>query len=707
MVNKMHIKTKIACVIFGILISNMVIMACSYLKVSTLTNILDDVTVSSEALSNQQIADMFHDGMKAYVLSMLVDGIKIDQTSFEGDIQEFKKIIEKSKDLPLPEDISSTIKSLRDPQVAYILEVERMVGLGQKDKKEAIKQFDQFMEVFKKIEKLQADAAQKIEEYYKNIKVSAQIERSSTLKYFIFMGVVTVFMTFLVMGILIHNIMRPIRKYALHVSKVAGMESLEKQSVDELDFMGRATQAILKANISFMQIRAGIDNLTCAVFLVNEKQLIRYVNEEGVRLLNRYSAEMYDERKTLTSEDILDKDLSHVFPTIALKPKQTLNYGGCYFDIIKNPVHSTEGVYIGDAIQCIDLTAEIQTQKELDDLVQSVLGGNLSKRLQVQNKGGFFLILSSSLNKLLDTLSHVFSELSKSLESMANGDLSRTMNVKYEGIFDTLTQNTNMCLKTLQSTIQEIVEGLHAVSFDVEHIATNSGELSMRANEQSASVENTSSSVEEISSTVRFNSDNAQVANTLATKANTSAKQGGSVALDATKAMEKIQGSAQRISEITAVIDEIAFQTNLLALNASVEAARAGDSGKGFAVVAEEVRSLAQRSAVASKEIKALISSSVNQIHEGGALVNKVGTQLQDIMEASQQVSDIVAKIAQASSEQSKGIDVVNASINQIDRMIQESNGLTQQTNAMVTTVQERARKILHRVSFFQVGPLD
>jgi methyl-accepting chemotaxis protein len=210
--------------------------------------------------------------------------------------------------------------------------------------------------------------------------------------------------------------------------------------------------------------------------------------------------------------------------------------------------------------------------------------------------------------------------------------------------------------------------------------------------------------MEEMAATVKQNADNAQQANQLAVNARSVATEGGSVVSKAVDAMERIERSSDKISEIISVIDEIAFQTNLLALNAAVEAARAGDAGKGFTVVASEVRSLAQRTSVAAKDIKGLIGESGRQVKEGVKLVGNAGSSLGEIVTSINRVADIVAEIAAASKEQASGVEEINKAVTQMDQMTQQNGALVEESAASSRTLQDEAQTMYEKMSSFEIG---
>src|SRR5574337_317534 len=255
----------------------------------------------------------------------------------------------------------------------------------------------------------------------------------------------------------------------------------------------------------------------------------------------------------------------------------------------------------------------------------------------------------------------------------------------------------------LSEIVGEVRQGSDAVSIAAQQIARGNDDLSQRTQEQASSLEETASSMEEMTSTVKQNAENASHANQLARGAREQAERGGEVAGQAVKAMSEIDASSRKIADIVGLIDEIAFQTNLLSLNAAVEAARAGEQGRGFAVVASEVRNLAQRSAAAAKEIKALIGESVDKVRTGSELVQKTGSTLVEIVDSVKKVTDIVGEIAAASQEQSAGIDQVNKAVMQMDEVTQQNAALVEESAAAARALEEQASDLTRQIAFFKV----
>jgi methyl-accepting chemotaxis protein len=303
-----------------------------------------------------------------------------------------------------------------------------------------------------------------------------------------------------------------------------------------------------------------------------------------------------------------------------------------------------------------------------------------------------------------DDQARVMDALGQGLSRLADGELTYRMNDRFAEAYEGIRNDFNNAIGRLQETVQAIAGSTGEVSNAAAEISTATTDLSQRTEEQAASLEQTSAAMEEISATVKKNAENAHHANSLTQGASDIAGRGGQVVSEAVEAMSRIEQSSRKISDIISVIDEIARQTNLLALNAAVEAARAGEAGRGFAVVAAEVRSLAQRSSQAAKDIKDLIVSSSGQVGEGVELVNRAGSSLADIVESIKQVADIVGDIANASSEQSVGLEQISKALIQMDEVTQQNSALVEQNAATAKTLEEQQNAMRERMSFFSFG---
>jgi methyl-accepting chemotaxis protein len=287
--------------------------------------------------------------------------------------------------------------------------------------------------------------------------------------------------------------------------------------------------------------------------------------------------------------------------------------------------------------------------------------------------------------------------------AVANNDLTSRIEVHSNDETGRLLGALRTMNQGLVNIVTEVRNGTESISTASSEIAAGNLDLSSRTEEQASSLEETAASMEELTSTVRQNADNARQANQLAVKASEVAQRGGSVVSNVVATMEDINGSARKIVDIISVIDGIAFQTNILALNAAVEAARAGEQGRGFAVVASEVRTLAQRSATAAKEIKGLIDDSLSKVDAGSVLVTQAGMTMSEVVDSIQRVTDIMGEITSATVEQTSGIEQVNQAVSQMDQVTQQNAALVEQAAAAASALHEQAGALSASVAVFKL----
>ncbi len=287
---------------------------------------------------------------------------------------------------------------------------------------------------------------------------------------------------------------------------------------------------------------------------------------------------------------------------------------------------------------------------------------------------------------------------------VADGNLTHTLDAQGQDEVAQLTRALGGMVARLRELVGEVRLGVESVSTASSEIATGNHDLSARTEQAASNLQETASSMEHLTTTVSQAADTARQANQLAGTATQAAQRGGDVVTQVVSNMDQITASSKKISDIISVIDGIAFQTNILALNAAVEAARAGEQGRGFAVVASEVRSLAQRSANAAKEIKTLIGASVETVESGAKLVGDAGQAMQDIMQSVQRVSDLMAEISAATNEQRDGIGQVNTAVTHLDQMTQQNAALVEESAAAASSLSEQAARLNQVVSIFNVG---
>jgi methyl-accepting chemotaxis protein len=341
------------------------------------------------------------------------------------------------------------------------------------------------------------------------------------------------------------------------------------------------------------------------------------------------------------------------------------------------------------------------------DCVASIARGDVPAKI-TDHYNGDFNNIKDNLNTCIEAINALLGDGQMLADAARDGRVSVRADANgHEGDFRKIVDGMNETLEMIVGPIGTVKVSVETINTAAREIAQGNADLSRRTEEQAASLEKTAASMEELSATVKQNADNAKQANQLASAASSVAVKGGSVVSEVVATMSAINTSAKKIEDIISVIDGIAFQTNILALNAAVEAARAGEQGRGFAVVAGEVRNLAQRSATAAKEIKELISDSVNKTAEGTQQVENAGNTMHEIVTSVKRVSDIISEIAAASQEQSIGIEQVNDAIMKMDDVTQQNTALVEEAAAAAESMMEQADELMNAVSVFQLDGED
>jgi methyl-accepting chemotaxis protein len=319
--------------------------------------------------------------------------------------------------------------------------------------------------------------------------------------------------------------------------------------------------------------------------------------------------------------------------------------------------------------------------------------------------GAFAILAGAAIAWFITrTITRPIGEAVEVAEKVAAGDISSRIEVRSKDETGRLMSALKAMNESLVRIVREVRTGTDTIATASSQIASGNQDLSSRTEQQASSLEQTAASMEELTSTVKQNADNARQANQLAVSASEVALKGGSVVSQVVDTMGSIDASSKKIVDIIGVIDGIAFQTNILALNAAVEAARAGEQGRGFAVVASEVRSLAQRSAAAAKEIKTLIGDSVEKVEAGSKQVEEAGRTMEEIVGSVRRVTDIMGEITAASQEQTSGIEQINQAISQMDQVTQQNAALVEEASAAAQSLQEQAGSLVQAVSVFKLG---
>jgi len=369
-------------------------------------------------------------------------------------------------------------------------------------------------------------------------------------------------------------------------------------------------------------------------------------------------------------------------------------------DILKGPALQTFDTMLTQLRSLSELSQDgsILARDTNAELQRNVMIGNLGALLVTIVLG---LLIARTLSRAISGgVGYAASLASK----VAQGDLSSPINPNTLDEIGTLLHSLRDMQISLAQVVSRVRQGSESVSTASAEIAQGNHDLSARTESQASALEETAASMEELSSTVKQNADNARQANQLAQSASTVAVQGGEVVAQVVDTMKGINDSARKIHDIISVIDGIAFQTNILALNAAVEAARAGEQGRGFAVVASEVRSLAGRSAEAAKEIKNLITDSVQRVERGSAQVDQAGATMNEVVAAIKRVTDIMAEISAASTEQSQGVSQVGEAITNMDQTTQQNAALVEEMAAAASSLKSQAQDLVESVAVFKLA---
>ncbi|PKG93423.1 methyl-accepting chemotaxis protein [Paraglaciecola sp. MB-3u-78] len=462
------------------------------------------------------------------------------------------------------------------------------------------------------------------------------------------------------------------------------------------------------------RILEALNGTSTNLMIADPDRNIIYINRSVEAMLRRNENEL---RKSLpnfvvdkvvgSNIDIFHKNPAHqkgLLEGLQTPYESQIKVGELYFRLIASPIFGKDNERLGTVVEWLDRTEEVFAEQEISNIVKAAASGDFNEKATTEGKQGFMLNVAEGLNSMIEVTDAGLTDIARVLNALAKGDLTERIDSEYQGTYEQLANYCNTTTGNLSNMIGEIRQAAGVINNASSEIAEGNSDLSSRTEEQASSLEETASSMEELTGTVRLNSENANQANSLASEASTVAMEGGETIQKVVATMASINESANKISDIIGVIDGIAFQTNILALNAAVEAARAGEQGRGFAVVASEVRTLAQRSANAAKDIKELISDSVSKIENGNVLVNQSGETMDKVVTSIKRVNDIMSEIAAASAEQATGIDEVGKAISQMDEVTQQNAALVEEAAAAAESLQSQAIQLTERVASFKMS---
>ncbi|MCM8536504.1 MAG: methyl-accepting chemotaxis protein [Lentisphaeraceae bacterium] len=461
-----------------------------------------------------------------------------------------------------------------------------------------------------------------------------------------------------------------------------------------------------------------VESVETNLMICDKDRVITYANPAVVEMLSGYERKLQTlipsfNIKTLigTCIDGFHKNPAHQASLLSdpnnFPYKTEISLAGLEFGLNAMALRDDSGDFVGVAVEWLDNNDRASYRDEVISVIRAAKTGDLSKRGDVTSMSDIYKPMLQGINDIVDAIVAPVAELKERLISVADGDLTAYVTGEYEGDHEALKM-------ALNDTLNNLNEIMHSVKTSSEQMAQGSGQvsdssqsISQGATEQAASLEQITASMNEMSSQTKQNADNANQANQLAQSAQSGAEKGNEMMNNMLGAMSEIDDSAQKISKIIKVIDEIAFQTNLLALNAAVEAARAGVHGKGFAVVAEEVRNLAARSAKAAKETTELIEGSIKKVDAGTNVANSTSESLKEIVDGIGKVTDLIGEIAAASNEQALGISQVNQGLVQLDQVTQQNTANAEESAAAALELSEQANQLTEILGQFKLKQIS
>jgi methyl-accepting chemotaxis protein len=462
-----------------------------------------------------------------------------------------------------------------------------------------------------------------------------------------------------------------------------------------------------------LRIRNALENASVSVMIADIQRRVVFANQTSLEMLGANLDELHRQYPEFDPQTLVGSSLDRLhgirgfdagrMEQLSDTERTEVQIGDAHFAIAVSPVLDAAGARAGYVLEWVDRTQDVLVEQEITGIVSAAAAGDYSLRASTDNKTGFTLVLARNLNTLIEATATGIDEVVRVLSALAHGDLTQTIDRDFQGVLGRMKNDTNQTVAQLTEIIERIKGTTEAINTAAGEIASGNSDLSTRTEQQAANLEETASSMEELTSTVRQNAENSRQARQLAVGAAEVAAKGGEVVGQVVTTMDAITASSRKIEDIIGVIDGIAFQTNILALNAAVEAARAGEQGRGFAVVAAEVRSLAQRSADAAKEIKNLIAESVGTVETGATLVHQAGQTMGEIVNSVKRVTDIMSEISAASDEQSQGIEQVNHTIVQMDEVTQQNAALVEQATAAARALEEQASGLAEAVAVFRL----
>ncbi len=466
-----------------------------------------------------------------------------------------------------------------------------------------------------------------------------------------------------------------------------------------------------KALADNTRIKQALDNISSNMLVVDVEQNVFYANDAMSEFFVVAENQFKLNNAGFSTLSIKHLNLQQILPNAEEKIKAltsadkeikvAIQVGSLELLLLANPVLNSEGERLGTVLEWVDRTLELATENEMQFVVDKALAGDLSERISMSDKSGFFASLSAGVNQLVSVSETVTSDTLRVMTAMANGHLNEKIDGVYFGEFEKLKININATSDKLIDVVTQIQEAANSVKSGAAEISLANLDLNKRTEEQSASLQQTVVSMGEINQQLQKNAEFSIKARDVVNQTREFAVKGGEVVELTLQAMIDISESSKKISEVISVIDSISFQINLLALNAAVEAARVGEAGRGFSVVASEVRNLAGLSANSAKEITASIKASRHKVKQGMRLAHESGKMLSEIVNSVNQASEYVQEIASLSKEQSSSVAEINESIKHIDELTIQNASMVEEASNASYHLGDQAHKLEKMTTFF------
>ncbi|WP_244937196.1 methyl-accepting chemotaxis protein [Leptospira selangorensis] len=453
-------------------------------------------------------------------------------------------------------------------------------------------------------------------------------------------------------------------------------------------------------NDELTRIKVALDNTSTNVMIADNDFNIKYMNKAVYKMFQNSEGDIRKQLASFNLQSLLGTNIDTFHKNPAHQRNLVGNLNSTYessivisgrtFNLIANPILSSDGQRLGAVVEWSDITGELAVQKEIEEIVGAAAKGDFKTRVRLEGKDGFFRSLGEGINSFLQVSETGLNEVVDALERLANGDLTSKIENEYFGTFGKLKEYGNTTVDKLNEIMGDIVMKAGSLVGSAGEVSSTANSLSQGASEQAASVEQTTSSLEEMTASIDQNASNSKQTEQIASQSSKDAEDGGKSVTETVSAMKQI---AEKIS----IIEDIAYQTNLLALNAAIEAARAGEHGRGFAVVASEVRKLAERSQKSANEISGLAVSSVAIAEKAGKLINEIVPNIR-------KTADLVQEITASSEEQASGVVEINKAMGQLDQVSQQNASASEELAAIAEEMNSQAESLRESVLFFRLS---